>query len=157
MHFHCFKEISKNCKLLEVSVHHGWAQGFSKMRLIFSKISLFLTPKYFKHDVFKLTGLIPENAIFPVELNVKNSFWPYCLLRTQGCRVCPLIVRKGKMKSKTQKDKFTTKYSVNCRSSNLRYCTKCKICKKEYVGQTKQTLKERINEHITSVKRSYNK
>lgn len=35
------------------------------------------------------------------------------------------------------------------------YCIRCKKCKKQYVCQTKRTLKERINEHITRVKRKH--
>lgn len=78
-------------------------------------------------------------------------------LCNKNCRVCPLLIRTGKMKSRNQKHKFTTKFNVNCQSSNLIYCIKCKCCKKEYVGQTKRTIKERINEHITSVKQAYKK
>lgn len=71
------------------------------------------------------------------------------------CRVCPLLNRTGKIKPKHSRDKCSTKYNVNCMSSNLIYCIKCKKCKKQYVAQTKRTLKERINEHITSVKREH--
>lgn len=79
------------------------------------------------------------------------------ILCKKGCRVCPALNRNGKIKSKKQKDRYTTMYNVNCQSSNLVYCIKCKICKVEYVGQTKRILKERINEHISSMKNAYKK
>lgn len=77
------------------------------------------------------------------------------LCADKRCSVCPLLDRKGKIKSKCNKNKYTAKYNINCRSSNLIYCIKCRKCKKDYVGQTKRSLKDRINEHITSVKRRH--
>ena len=37
---------------------------------------------------------------------------------------------------------------TNCDSTNLTYMIQCKRCKKQYIGETKRTLRERFKEHI---------
>ena len=53
--------------------------------------------------------------------------------------------------------KFETKRNVTCKSSNLIYCITCKVCKKQYVGQTKNRLMDRFGAHITDIKNNNNK
>ena len=37
--------------------------------------------------------------------------------------------------------------NVTCKSSNLIFCIQCHKCKKQYVGQTKNTLMQRFKGH----------
>ena len=41
--------------------------------------------------------------------------------------------------------------NISCRSSNVIYCITCKICKKQYVGQTLRRIRDRIYEHIRDI------
>ena len=53
-----------------------------------------------------------------------------------------------------QKLTKTTKHNVTCNSSNLIYCIECKHCSKQYVGQTKRKIKDRLREHIYHIKKN---
>ena len=64
------------------------------------------------------------------------------------CRYCPKISKTGTIKSRTTGRKYYAKHSVTCISKNLVYCITCKICEKQYVGQTKNTLKQRFQSHF---------
>ena len=39
------------------------------------------------------------------------------------------------------------KHHITCDSTNLTYMIQCKRCKKQYMGKTKRTLRERFKEH----------
>ena len=39
------------------------------------------------------------------------------------------------------------KQQMTCKSTNLIYMIECKRCKKQYIGETKRTLRERFTEH----------
>ena len=39
------------------------------------------------------------------------------------------------------------KHHITCDSANLTYMIQCKRCKKQYIGETKRTLRERFKEH----------
>ena len=39
------------------------------------------------------------------------------------------------------------KQQMTCKSTNLIYMIQCKRCKKQYIGETKRTLRERFTEH----------
>ena len=43
-------------------------------------------------------------------------------------------------------------YGGNCRVSCIVYSIKCKICKKEYIGQTQQHKKERVQQHLNDIR-----
>ena len=44
---------------------------------------------------------------------------------------------------------------MNCASSNLVYLITCTFCHSQYVGTTSQTLRNRFNHHLTSIKNKY--
>ena len=48
----------------------------------------------------------------------------------------------------------TSKHNVTCKSSNLIYCITCKTCKKQYVGQTSNTITKRFYSHFHNIKHS---
>lgn len=47
---------------------------------------------------------------------------------------------------------YTTTQPLSCESSNLIYSIQCFLCKKLYIGQTSQTLRNRITAHISNIK-----
>ena len=47
--------------------------------------------------------------------------------------------------------KYCTKHNVTYNSNNLTYFITCRGCKKQYVGQTKNSLKQRFQGHFYQV------
>ena len=75
----------------------------------------------------------------------------------KNCRYCPLLDTSGKITSTFSGKSFPTKYNVTCKSSNLIYCITCKVCKKQYVGQTMNRLMDRFGAHFTDILNNLNK
>ena len=46
---------------------------------------------------------------------------------------------------------------VNCHTNNLIYCLQCNLCNKQYVGQTKNRIKDRFNGHINDIEHNRDK
>ena len=68
-----------------------------------------------------------------------------------NCRYCPRFNKTGWIYNSTGKKKFWTFTNFDCNSNNLVYCLKCKTCKAMYVGQTGNTLKERLRGHFYGI------
>ena len=68
------------------------------------------------------------------------------------CKICPLFVKKGKIKSKSTSRKYQCLKGICCKSSNLIYCIECQICGMQYVGQTKNQIRYRLYNHISTIK-----
>ena len=65
-----------------------------------------------------------------------------------GCLTCPHIEdgRTTYTFSNTGEVR-EIKQHINCKSTNLTYMIECQKCKKQYIGETKRTLRERFTEH----------
>ena len=68
------------------------------------------------------------------------------------CRHCPLIDKSGEVTSNSTGRKYRSMVNVMCNSSNLIYLIECTICKIQYVGQTKNKILVRMNQHYSSIK-----
>jgi len=67
------------------------------------------------------------------------------------CRYCPRLDHTGRITNITSGQSYSTKTETTCNSNNLIYCISCKTCSKLYVGQTKNTIKERFKSHFYSI------
>ena len=65
-----------------------------------------------------------------------------------SCRYCTRINKTGKIKSHSTSKPHNAMRNVNCHSNNLIYCITCKKCARQYVGQTKNTLRQRFVAHF---------
>ena len=72
--------------------------------------------------------------------------------RNKKCRYCPILDKSGQITCTTSGEKFTTKFNISCRSTNLIYGITCLTCQKQYVGQTKRKLSARFQGHFYSIK-----
>ena len=65
-----------------------------------------------------------------------------------GCLTCPHIEdgRTTYTFSNTGEVR-EIKQHITCKSTNLTYMIECHKCKKQYIGETKRTLRERFTEH----------
>ena len=71
--------------------------------------------------------------------------------KSKNCRYCPLLNKSGKIRAKSTGRMYRTRHNVTCNSNNLTYCISCKRCGKQYVGQTKNSLKERFKSHFYQI------
>ena len=60
--------------------------------------------------------------------------------------------RSGKIRSNSTGRKYRTQTRISCSSSNVIYLIQCNICKKQYVGQTKNKILVRINQHYSTIR-----
>ena len=67
------------------------------------------------------------------------------------CQYCSIIDRSGRIFSIVTNKEYNTRSQVTCRSNNIVYCLICKQCGKQYVGQTKRPLVERLREHMRNI------
>ena len=74
--------------------------------------------------------------------------------RPKSCRYCPIIDRSGRITCSFSGRSHTTKHNVCCYSSNIIYCLSCKICGKQYVGQTLRTIQRRLYEHFLTIEQN---
>ena len=68
--------------------------------------------------------------------------------RNTTCRYCNRLNTSGKIQSTATQKMHNAMHNVNCHSNNLIYCITCKKCKKQYVGQTKNSLRQRFVSHF---------
>ena len=77
--------------------------------------------------------------------------------KSKNCRYCPLLDKSGMVKSHTTGRQSRSRHNVSCNSNNLIYCIKCNCSGKQYVGQTKNSLKERFKSHFYQIAHDPNK
>ena len=75
-----------------------------------------------------------------------------CKNKQGTCRYCNNLNTTGRIKSTFSGREYASKHNVCCKSSNLIYCIQCRICQKQYVGQTKNSLMQRFQGHWTDIK-----
>ena len=78
-----------------------------------------------------------------------NGSPPKCT--NHRCRYCPKLNTDGHIKASVMGKKYRTRHNVSCNSNNLVYCITCTICRKQYVGQTKNSLKQRFQWHFYQI------
>ena len=93
-------------------------------------------------------------------VKAKLPFAPRCTnkparsrCKTRDCRYCPRINVSGRIKCRLNGRDYSTRTQVDCKSNNLVYCISCKRCSKQYVGQTKRRLMDRMCEHYRTITR----
>ena len=69
------------------------------------------------------------------------------------CNYCSILNKSGRIICPLNQRSYVTRFNISCCSNNLIYCLLCKACSKIYVGQTKRSLRERICEHLTSIRK----
>ena len=67
------------------------------------------------------------------------------------CRYCPKLCTDGHIVPTVTAKKYQTRHNVSCNSNNLVYCISCTRCGKQYVGQTKNSLKQRFQGHFYQI------
>ena len=86
-----------------------------------------------------------------IKTKTSDTFYPVCPLMGR-CTHCPRVNKSGKIYSHSTGRKYLTLKKISCRSSNLIYYIQCKLCGIQYVGQTRNQLRNRMNNHISSIR-----
>ena len=71
--------------------------------------------------------------------------------RKSQCKTCKIIVECQNFTSQATKYTFSITSEINCYSENLIYLHTCNICQIQYIGETKNSLKERANAHRSQI------
>ena len=69
-----------------------------------------------------------------------------------ACRHCPVLDRMGWIKSHSTGRKYRTQTRISCKSSNLIYLIQCQLCNMQYVGQTRNKILTRLNQHYSTIR-----
>ena len=72
------------------------------------------------------------------------------LCNHQYCPVHPKLIPTNRVKSKTSSRTYTT--NVNCNTRHVVYLIQCSNCKHQYVGQTFNSIKRRLVQHLANIK-----
>ena len=70
------------------------------------------------------------------------------------CTYCPKLNKSGCIKSTTAGRKCRALMAVNCQSANIVYAITCKHCGIQYVGQTMNSIMDRIQGHSGDIANS---
>ena len=63
------------------------------------------------------------------------------------CHTCNSVIVRSTVTSNSTKFVFKIRQDLNCSSSNVIYLVQCKECDKQYIGETKRSLRCRVNNH----------
>ena len=69
------------------------------------------------------------------------------------CATCQHFNTQNHFSSTTTRKTFRIRHPFTCNSHNIIYLITCNKCKKQYVGSTHNSLKERFNHHRSSILR----
>ena len=69
-----------------------------------------------------------------------------------ACRHCPVLDRTAWIKSHSTGRKYRTQTRISCTSSNLIYLIQCQLCNKQYIGQTRNKILTRLNQHYSTIR-----
>ena len=67
------------------------------------------------------------------------------------CFTCSDVIERSSIMSNTTQLIFKIRHDLDCNSSNIIYLIHCKECDKQYVGQTKRSLRRRAYEHRSDI------
>ena len=68
------------------------------------------------------------------------------------CKHCPRMIKSGKVYSHSTGRKYQIPAKMSCNSSNVIYMLECIKCGIQYVGQTKNKILTRINQHYSTIR-----
>ena len=110
-----------------------------------------------------LTALRRTPNLGNILIKTKPRTDPSPSTETSGCHSCSRpncaicrdhLITSDSVTSTTTQQKFPIKQHIHCNSSNIIYIITCSLCNKQYTGQTSTTLRQRINNHKSAIRRT---
>ena len=71
---------------------------------------------------------------------------------THSCPICIFVNKDPVIKSTKTGEKITVQKEFTCATQGVIYITTCTRCKKQYIGQSKRRLVDRIKEHSSNIR-----
>ena len=96
------------------------------------------------------TSLLPQNKPSTINIQTPNATGPRPCSNTR-CATCRHFNPSRQFYSTATKKCFRVRDSYTCSSKHVIYLITCTQCKKQYVGRTTKTLRERISQHKWSI------
>jgi hypothetical protein len=75
---------------------------------------------------------------------------------TPRCNCCNIIDIGPSFNSAKNNSHFFVNRNMNCSSKNVIYLISCKKCRLQYVGETSMRLKDRLNNHMSTIRTNKN-
>ena len=86
----------------------------------------------------------------------RNGFF-VCDKRNNGCSLCNRSKSIFEHVASYSDKKYPVKSKIKCSDTYIIYSIQCKVCSKQYVGQTSNTAAKRFNSHFYDVVHNLNK
>ena len=68
------------------------------------------------------------------------------------CQTCEIITNGSTFKSTTYNKLYNIKANCNCSTNDIVYLITCKLCSIQYVGESGQNLRDRMNNHKSTIR-----
>ena len=107
------------------------------------------------HHNCHLTTTVNSQHSAGTQLHKQQLKTTRCNIR--NCATCQHINEATYFTSTTTRKSYPIRSKFTCSSSNVIYLITCTNCKKQYVGKTTKTLRERINHHRSTILRNQNR
>lgn len=69
------------------------------------------------------------------------------------CECCLYVKTRSVFDSKYAASEFTITGKLDCNSKNIVYLIECKKCEEQYVGETSKSLRGRLTDHLSDIRR----
>ena len=103
---------------------------------------------YNRSKMRKIKQEVLDNSVAPTT-PISDTFSLNCSIKR--CATCKFVKNETTFKSSSTNLSYISPADTDCGSRNVIYLVTCKICQKQYVGQTGRTLRERFSRHKTSI------
>ena len=70
------------------------------------------------------------------------------------CAICPYVKQQKEIKATFSEARVTLDKKFTCETDNMIYMLECKKCRDQYIGQSKDSLKDRFLDHIGYARRN---
>jgi hypothetical protein len=87
-----------------------------------------------------------------INTTTTNTFYRCKPCEKNKCQTCKIITDNTSFISTTYNKTFNIKTDCNCSTKDFIYLITCKLCKIQYVGESGQNLRDRMNNHKSTIR-----
>jgi hypothetical protein len=106
-----------------------------------------------QHLITAKVKINTKNELENIYHNSKNKYTTQ-LCNSTKCTICPFI--DTTIKLTTTNHRISPHNISKCFDNNIIYNIRCKKCKKEYIGESENNARVRLNRHINDIKNMQN-
>ena len=117
-------------------------RGVTIQQVLNCKNNMTTTTELDRELINNLACLLAENADLPHSKPCGSS----------RCLCCKHMNNTSFYRDSNSSKTFSITENFNCSSSEIIYMIECNLCHKIYIGQTKRSLRDRLNNHISDIK-----